>query len=199
MYKSFLIQIESIMICFEINKICLSFSFGFFFVIAFTSLENDILVVYSLLFCILHELAHLFVMRKFRVEISSIHFYGAGIKISSKGVDLLSKSKQLLVYSAGCTLNLVFALAYFFIGAQELFAINISLAFLNILPISYLDGGKILGALFPKNETILKLISRLFSALSVLCFFATAFFVDISSLTSSLITAFIILISLILG
>ncbi len=166
---------------------------------AFASFGNDMLILYSLLFCLLHELAHLFVMRKFRVEISSIHFYGAGIKISSKGVDLLSKSKQLLVYSAGCTLNFVFALVYLLIGAQELFAINISLATLNIFPIRYLDGGKILGTLFPRYETILKLISHSFSAMCVFCAFATAFFIDISSLTSSLFTAFIILVSLIFG
>lgn len=187
------------MICFDIKKIRISFSFGFFFVVAFASFGNDILILYSLLFCLLHELAHLFVMRKLKIKVSSIHFYGAGIKISSDGVDLMPKSKQILIYSAGCALNFAFALVYLLIGSEELFAINISLAAINILPISYLDGGKILSTLFPERESVLKLISHVFSSLCIIAVMALAFAIDLGSLTSSLITAFIILISLILG
>lgn len=199
MYKSLLSQIKSIMIYFDIKNLRICFSFGFFFVVAFLSVCDDVLVLYSLVFCLLHELAHLFWMRKYGINVSEIRFYGAGIKISSSGVHALSRSKQILIYSAGCSLNIVLAIIYLVITAEELCVVNLLLAFLNMLPIGYLDGGKILGVVFPNSEQGLKLISNIFSVLLVFMIIASAFIIDPETLTSSLITAVIILLSLIFG
>ena len=198
-YKILIHQIKSIMIYFDIKNIKISLSFGFFFVFALLSSTDDILIPFSLIFCLLHEFAHLFFMKRFGVCVNKIHFYGGGIKISSSGVFLLSKSKQILVYLSGCALNMILAIIYFLINANELFVINFSLAILNMMPIYYLDGGMILCVVFPNGERILKFISIVFSVLLITLAVVSVFIVDYEILTSSLITAFIILISLIIG
>lgn len=176
-----------------------SFTFGFFFVLALVCSSGNILAVYSLVFCVIHELAHLFAMRNFGADINEVSFYGAGIKISSSGVSELSCCKQIVVYSAGCAVNLAMAVIYIIIQSTELCAVNLCLALMNLLPISYLDGGKILETVFPQHESILKILSGITTILVIGLFLIFAFCVRAVNLTSLITTAFVFLLSLILG
>lgn len=199
MYKTIAVLIKSNMLYFDFKNIGFSFSFGFFFVTAFVCASGSILTVYSLLFCILHELSHLHAMRKFGAYVSDISFYGAGIKISSNGIWSLSKPKQIIIYSAGCAANILVAGVYFLIDAKELFIINLCLALLNILPVSYLDGGKILQTMFPQCEKPLRIISNVtviaVAALFILC----VIYMHNYCFSSLWVVVFVFIMSLILG
>lgn len=199
MYKTMAALIKSNMLYFDFKNIRFSFSFGFFFVTAFVCASGSILTIYSLLFCILHELSHLYAMRQFCASVSEISFYGGGIKISSSGIWSLSKLKQIAIYSAGCAANILVAFVYYLIDAKELLIINLCIASLNLLPISYLDGGKILQTMLPQCEKLLKIISNItviaVTALFVLC----VIYMQDYSFLSLWVVAFVFLMSLILG
>lgn len=197
-YKLNTSLIKSNMIYFDFKKIRFSFSFGFFFVLAFLCTDSSILAAYSLVFCVIHELAHLFAMREFGAEVTEVSFYGGGIKISSHGLSELGKAQQLAVYSAGCITNISMALIYLVINSAELALINLCLAAMNLLPISYLDGGKILSILFPQKVKMLKSLSFITAVLVVVLFvFGVVLFVDFK-LSSLTITIFVFVLSHIL-
>lgn len=182
------------MITLTLKKLRLSLTFGFFFVLALTTLRDNRLGTLSLIFCFAHELGHLSAMRLFGIKLYSLSFYGAGIKITSSAMDDIAKSAQALVYLAGPLTNLF--LAVLFCG--DLRAVNITLAIFNLLPIGYFDGGKLASLLLPDRAVIL----RTLSLLSCLTIFAlTAYAVYKTSVTfnpSAIITFIFIAVSCIL-
>lgn len=198
MYKLKLYQIESNMIYFDYKNIRISFSFGFFFIVAYVCSAESILATYSLLFCVMHELAHLCAMKKYGIRVNEISLYAAGIKISSYGISTLDAYKQVIIYSAGCLLNTALALIYLSIGSSELYLMNLCLAALNILPVSCLDGGRILCVLFPSHERMVKSVSILTVILITAASVFTAVYISDFSITSYLITSFVFILSLFL-
>lgn len=137
----------------------LSVTFGFLFLIAANTAGGDMLTLYCLAFCIIHELAHLVCMRLFSVDIAEIKLYGGGIKICGKGISELDKCRQIIIYCAGCAANLILSVGFYFAGNMLLSVVNLCLLTLNLMPISYFDGGQVLSLVFPDN-------SRLRAALS---------------------------------
>lgn len=169
-------------------------TFGFFFILAITTIQDNRLGALSLCFCIAHELGHLMMMRLFKVSISEVKLYGAGISISSDGVSSLSRGGQALIYLAGPLTNLL--LAMLFNGYMR--TMNLCLAVFNILPVSYFDGGRLLRLLLPENERAAKAISVL-TYLSLAAVFFSAVAVRREYLSpSSLLTLCFIALSLIL-
>lgn len=173
----------------------ISLTFGFFFILAITSLQDNRLGTLSLCFCIAHELGHLMMMRLFKVGISEIRFYGAGISISSDGVSSLSKKRQAVIYFAGPMTNLLLAILL----SGDMRALNLGLAFFNMLPVSYFDGGKLFGLVLHEKGIAAKVLSVLTyiflasliacaavaqrsslspSSLLTLCFIALSWFLD---------------------
>lgn len=169
-------------------------TFGFFFILAITSLHDNSIGILSLVFCIAHEFGHLAVMKLMGIRVSEIKLYGAGISIISDGVDVLPRLKQALVYIAGPLANLV--LVTLFRGSLR--SLNLGLALFNLLPISYFDGGKLLSLVVPKNGGAAKALSATtYVFLAVLVAYAVTVRHDIVS-PSSLLTLCFIALSLIL-
>lgn len=182
------------MITLSHGSIRLSFTFGFFFILAITSLQDNRIGALSLCFCVAHELGHLVVMRILRVRVSHIKFYGAGISITSDGISSLSKGRQAMIYLAGPFVNLLLAMLLY----NDMRVLNLSLAIFNLLPISYFDGGKLIGLILPEKGIAAKAISVLTyvfltvlivyaasrqsavnpSSLLTLCFIALSWFLD---------------------
>ena len=158
------------MISIEIKTLRVSLTFGFFFVLALTTLRDNRLGTMSLLFCIAHELGHLSAMRIFGVNIHSIRLYGAGIKITSDPMDSLSKPAAAVIYLAGVMTNLIVSLLL----QGDSRTLNLALAAFNLLPISYFDGGKLLELFFPKHRFLL-------TFLSVISYAALAFFIILTA------------------
>lgn len=113
--------------------------------------ENS--VVYCFAFCILHELGHLSVMLLCKKKICGISFDYFGIKIIT-GKNFLPPLKEAAIAAGGPCANLFLASVLFICGKQTPALLNLTLAFFNLLPVSILDGGHILTALFPESKAL---------------------------------------------
>ncbi|MGN0651214.1 MAG: hypothetical protein ACI4KM_12325 [Oscillospiraceae bacterium] len=133
------------MICFRLKNTELCLDFSFFAAIAiFAFFDNTGTGLASIVMCMLHELAHLVVMAILDVTPERIKFYGAGIAITARSLDSRRSSVRAAVYSAGCLLNLVLAIAFFLFGNRLFSAINLCICALNLLPFGELDGARLL-------------------------------------------------------
>ncbi len=178
----------------------LSVTFGFLFLIAANTAGGDMLTLHCLAFCIIHELAHLACMWILSADVSEIRLYGGGIKICGVGISELDKCRQLVIYCAGCAANLILAVVFYYVGNTLFCIVNLYLLILNLMPVSYFDGGQVLFILMPNNNRLRAALS----AVSVCIIAALALFgifVSMETLSvSAIITlAFIILSDLLDG
>lgn len=133
----------------KFKQIVFTFDFSFFAVVSLMLLFRDNqYVLLCLLACMWHETGHLLVMLINNVKVKRILFYGGGIKIiPDKSFDFTQLKVRVSVLLAGSALNYItfmllknsasdvwtfFATANAIIGA------------FNMLPLQFLDGGKIL-------------------------------------------------------
>lgn len=121
-------------------KICLDFSF--FAVLALFFFFDNGMGLCAFLCCICHELGHLTVMIAGSVDVNSVMFYGGGIRISSS-LNHHGWKTQLAVDMAGCTVNLLFALALYLLGAYQASAVSLMIGAVNLMPFGKLDGARI--------------------------------------------------------
>lgn len=130
-------------LCFKSTK--LRFDFSFFAVLAVFSLcERLDTGIAALCACAAHELSHVIVMRYFGVQVGSVTFYCAGIKISSDDTENAPARVQLAVYLAGSGMNFLLAIAFGVLGYPYLAAINLLTGLFNLLPLGEFDGAKLL-------------------------------------------------------
>lgn len=98
--------------------------------------------IFCILACILHEIGHIAVMLFKRKPPERIIFYGGGIKLSG------SKSNSTAVIIGGCFVNFVLFTVFYFFGQDyvlRLFGmINFLTGVFNLMPVSPLDGYKLL-------------------------------------------------------
>ncbi len=173
------------MISFRILRVNFRIGFGFLLVTAVSFLEPNGITGACLFFCFMHEMGHLLAMKITGAEVTDIRFYGGGIGISAD-TEELSKPARLLVYSAGCLTNLVFA----FILRDP---INLAIALFNLMPVSYFDGGMILSLLFPDSEMLLNIVSGATIVALILMFFASALTATAGISISQIMTLFVII------
>lgn len=135
---------------FELNFKCIAiaFDFSFFAAVALLTLLSGNYALWGLSACIWHELGHLLFMRLCGIPIKRMVFYGAGIKIiPDKLIDFTGFGTGLLVLIGGSGANLLLASGLWLVNSPEarLFAaINALIGTFNLLPLQYLDGGKII-------------------------------------------------------
>ena len=120
-------------------------------------------IVYSTLFiscAIIHELSHLFFLHIFKAHIIRITVFPFGIDITCD-TRCLSYKKELICTLAGSFANLLCALTAYFIllhfpSPQLFFFVlcNLFLGALNLIPISFFDGGKALRLLLYESIEI---------------------------------------------
>lgn len=136
------------MIEFCIGKIKVCLDFSFFAAVSILMLIgcNDY-ALYSLCACLLHETAHLAVMLLTGMSVKKLVFYGAGIKIV-RPTNICGFPSEFAVLSSGCLVNfLLYAIASYF-KAYDFALVNLVVGLFNAMPISFLDGGKLLIAVF---------------------------------------------------
>lgn len=112
---------------------------------------------------LLHELGHLIFLLSYGCENLTLGLYPGGARITGQGIDTLPYQKALVSVLAGPFVNLL--LFGVLTGAATLtdisdldFAagINLKLALFNLLPLSFLDGGRALHYIFmlTKNDVL---------------------------------------------
>lgn len=138
-----------------------------FIILSYTGNIKPYLVTYALIF--LHELAHLIAAFSIGLKADSIVFSPFGVNLKLKNKIIHSFSDEIILYSAGPLINGVLALLALLFKNSTLYMINLSLMFINILPIIPLDGGMIAMRLMTnftgrkRARQILSFVSVLFS------------------------------------
>ena len=141
---------------FELNfkKLTVVFDFSFFAAVALLNLLNGSYALLGLAACIWHELGHLIFMKICGIPIKRMVFYGAGIKIiPGKLIDFTDFGTSFLILIGGSGANFTLAAGLWLINsptARLFAAINALIGTFNLLPLQYLDGGKIILLLIRK-------------------------------------------------
>ncbi len=141
----------------RIADISIEISFWFVAVITLMlTLFPESQAFYFFIFCILHELGHLATMFITGKKARTITLGYFGIKIS-EDKRFLPPMKEAAIAAGGPCANIFLAAFLFIAGKETLATLNLALAFFNLLPVSVLDGGHILSALFPDSKAVQRL------------------------------------------
>lgn len=133
----------------RIKKLTVRFDFSFFATVTLLMLlSGSNYAVIGLAVCLWHELGHFTVMLICGVKVKELVFYGAGIKIiPDKQIDFTGFGTAISVYLAGSAANFI-AVALLSMSespeARLFAAVNMVIGAFNLLPLGYLDGGKII-------------------------------------------------------
>lgn len=115
----------------------------FLLLIAFLNyMDQQGIVMLSLLACFLHELGHVMAIRCMGGVVKQIRLTVVGAEISIK--EGMSYWRELWAAAAGPGMNLFLCGLFCFIPGGDVFAgLNLVLAVFNLLPLGRLDGGRI--------------------------------------------------------
>lgn len=129
----------------KIGKI--NISAGFFLLFAWLNyLDEQFIVAQVLLACALHELGHYGLLRLLGGDIKELNLTAIGAEMVPERA--LNYWQEGLVALAGPATNILLAfLASGFAGGRVFAGLNLSLGCLNLLPLSQLDGGRVLSSI----------------------------------------------------
>ena len=124
-------------------------TFGFLAVWAMILLQSAFsdTAMAALAACLLHELGHMGAMGLSGVKIRGLTFYSGGIRLKSESLALRRTGTEIFILAAGPFVNLLLAVISGALGFGIFAGVNISLMLFNLLPLSMLDGGRIMAAL----------------------------------------------------
>ncbi len=133
----------------QFGTLTVKFDFSFFAAVTLLILlSGSSYAVLGLAACLWHELGHFTVMRICGVRVNKLIFYGAGIKIvPDKRIDFTGFGASFLILLAGSFANFIAAVMLSFSDKPELrlfSVVNSVIGAFNLLPLGYLDGGKII-------------------------------------------------------
>ena len=139
-------------------RIHVSFFFAAALAFAFNSGRGRAVAV-VFLSALLHECAHIWCLRQCGVKDLSVTLRPGGAKIAGRGLVSLPYGAAARCALAGPAANLLLAggLISVYIAAGSAFfreaaAINLGLGVCNLLPLSFLDGGRILESLLARKQ-----------------------------------------------
>ncbi|HWQ50529.1 MAG TPA: site-2 protease family protein [Terriglobales bacterium] len=146
---------------------------------AFLYVDGTGFALLLLLAAALHEAGHLIALKGCGVGIEEVSFRAFGIEMTTGDTRYIPYRGELAIAVAGPAVNLFAMLVTLgavaavgpFWGALFFVFCNAALAVVNLMPVSGLDGGRILAAVLmpwlgpPRAERILAVVSAVFSAL----------------------------------
>lgn len=100
--------------------------------------------------CLLHELGHMAAMKLSGVKIRGLTFYSGGIGLKSEPLSLLKTGREIFILAAGPLVNLFLGAISGALGFGIFAGVNLSLMLFNLLPLSMLDGGRIMAAVLER-------------------------------------------------
>lgn len=134
----------------ELPKIKADFSF--FLMAAMLFQMRDVRTASGIVIvCVLHELSHLAVMAVFGEKVKSIHFSGAGIRITADKSGTEPLLQTVLILLSGPVVNIIL---YFLLREKmpDTAYLSLGAGLYNLLPYSHLDGGAVLETLITGRE-----------------------------------------------
>ncbi len=137
----------------------ISFSFAVFLAVA-ANIAGGRNLLLSFLFSFIHEAVHLIFLRFSGIKKAEVRLFPAGIKICCEGMNMLSYRKTVLTALSAPVFNLIAGAVFLFLHKScenELLyvccAVNFILGAINLLPLSFLDGGRTLYAMLSERLT----------------------------------------------
>lgn len=162
----------------------ISFSFAVFLAVVANIAGGESLFL-SFLFSFLHEAIHLIFLYFSGIKAAEIRFFPAGIRICCDGMNLLSYRKTVFIALSAPVFNIMSGAAFFFLykfgGNNTLYlccVINFLLGTVNLVPLSFLDGGRAIEAILSvraENEKVKRIMN--FLSIWSLAFLFFLFFV----------------------
>lgn len=137
------------MIEIPLRRFSVCFRFDFFAAVAVIMLcGGNSWTILGFCACILHEFGHIAAMIYFGQPVKKIVFYAAGILIVRGENELLIPTKEnIIILLSGCAVNfLIYGISSGLYTMYEFGLINLIIGLFNMLPLSMLDGGKIISA-----------------------------------------------------
>lgn len=137
---------------FHIKGIRFRMTFGFLAVWAMILLQSAFSDTAAMAMgaCLLHELGHIGAMKLAGVRIRGLTFYSGGIGLKSEPLSLLKTGTEIFILAAGPLVNLLLAAISTAMGMGIFAGVNLSLMLFNLLPLSMLDGGRIMAAVLER-------------------------------------------------
>lgn len=156
------------MFVWDIKGVKIRLCFSFFAVVSLTCLlgGESWKILVMLACCALHESGHIAAMLLCGCKPEQLTLYGAGIKLVPPK-RLNSFAKDAFILASGCAVNFLLAFSSCVLtGKMSFFArTNLLLGGFNLLPVGFLDGGKLLSlALGARSSRIVKAVFALLAA-----------------------------------
>jgi len=161
----------------------ISFSFAVFLAVA-ANIAGGKSLLLSFLFSFVHEAVHLVFLYFSGIRKAEIKLFPAGVKICCEGMNILSYRKTVTATLSAPVFNIISGAVFFFLyrfyGNESFYmccVINFLLGTVNLLPLSFLDGGRALEALLSvkmPDEKVRK-IMNISGVLSILFLFLLFF------------------------
>ena len=188
------------MVCFKLFNISVKVSYFFLSILAFLILldRSGVLSV-SLIAVSFHEIGHLIMMKFLKIQVESINFNVATIRVNTIGI--LSIKDNLCIALAGPLMNLI--LTFFLFSKIEIlgyFGIsNLILFVFNLFPAKGLDGGDalyfLLNILEVKSADKIYSFVSLFSISALIISGGILFFFSKSNITLLLVGIYLLIFS----
>ena len=147
---------------FKIGAVHWHISFLFCILLSLMLLFDSGFMVPTMLTVCAHESAHLLAMYCCAVKVEAVRLEPFGIIIEKQDEEM-PFSSQFMITAAGCILNFLLAVLFLFLYFCKqtevhftLFAVNVLLFSLNVLPIDGLDGGQLLTLFLIKRKGMQK-------------------------------------------
>ncbi len=141
------------MFVFFVNRIRIEVQFLFFATLTlWVLLDPTGVALLGVVASLLHECGHLLLLWQFGCKPRKIAFELGGIAVIKSGYQL-PPTREVLVLAAGSLTNFLLALL-FFSHSPTFAAINLLVGGFNLLPLSMLDGGKLLAILCDRTFSV---------------------------------------------
>lgn len=152
-------------------------------------LKENATLFFCILFSLFHECGHIILMHLLGANLNEISFEVFGISIKSQNISVLSTLKRIAVFSGGVMVNLILA------SLNCYPKINLALALFNILPIGWLDGGRIVfeASTFLFGERAGDIIHSVISFLTLSVFSFLAFSVIKTNFSAIVVLVYLLL------
>lgn len=178
---------KNALITFYIKGVRVDILFSFFVIVAISSLGHSLQVATVLFCCVLHEAGHLLAMLCFKQKPSAVVAYGGGIKIKAPCLRV-SVPNEALIYLSGPAVNLLLFILSVAAGksVSDFSFANLSLCLFNLLPISHLDGGKVLRCIENSGTmcyNVSVIVRKALTSLLALSLLASVYFGRVSAAT----------------
>lgn len=137
---------------FYISNLEVNVSFYFWLVMSFLCFyTDDNIIIASIFFVLLHELAHIVMLLLLKQRIQKIILLPFGVKICKNDSINCSYINEFFIFIAGVLVNFLLFILFLFLyntfyNYEYLIfsSINLALCIFNLLPVSVLDGGNLL-------------------------------------------------------